>query len=58
MVSEIISGSDKTLKVAKNGPTETNIQMLFRVIPSFKLLYLKGFYSANFLEVTQKLALC
>ena len=42
MVVECFSGSDKTVKVAKN---------------YFKLLHQKGFYSANVPEVTQKLAL-
>ena len=55
------SGSDETLKVAKNQwfrccwsiifgsseePTETNVWVQFREIPSFKLLHWKGFYSA------------
>ena len=68
---EIFSGSPKTLKVATNLQlrccwsvlfciseelTETNVQVQFRVIPSFKFHNLKGFYSANCLGVTQKLA--
>ena len=36
--------------------TETNVQVQFRVIPSFKFHHLKGFYSANCPGVTQKLA--
>ena len=69
---DIFSGSHKTLKVAKNLQfrccwlvlfcfseelTETNVQVQFRVIPSFKFHHLKGFYSANCPGVTQKLAL-
>ena len=65
------AGSTKTLKVAKNlwfwccwsilfcsseEPTESNVWVQFWVIPSFKLLYKKGFYSANFPEVATKLA--
>ena len=68
---EIFSGSHETLKVAKNlrfrccwsvlfcisgELTETNVQVQFRVIPSFKFHHLKGFYSANCPGVTQKLA--
>ena len=71
MVVEFFSGSDKTLKVAKisdlgfvgslfffssEEPPETNAWVQFRVITSFKLLQRKEFYSANVLEVTQKLA--
>ena len=36
-------------------PTETNVWVQFREIPSFKLLHWKGFYSANFPGVTEKL---
>ena len=68
---ENFSRSHKTLKVAKNlrfrccwsvlyciseELTETNVQVQFRVIPSFKFHHLKGFYSANCPGVTQKLA--
>ena len=58
LMVEIFSGSHKTLKVAKNlrfrccwsvlfciseELTETNVQVQFRVIPSFKFHHLKGF---------------
>ena len=71
MAVECFSGSDKTLKVAKiydlgfhgnffvvssEEPPATNAWVQFRVITSFKLVHLKGFYSANVPEVTQKLA--
>ena len=71
MVVEFFSGSDKTLKVSKNlgfrwrwlilfcssdEPPETNAWVKLRVITSFKLLHWKGFYRANFPEVTKKLA--
>ena len=68
---EIFSGSHKTLKMAKNLQfrccwsgffcsgeelPETNVQVQFRVIPSFKFHHMKDFYSANCPGVTQKLA--
>ena len=36
---------------------ETNVEVQFRVIPSFKFHHMKDFYSANCPGVTQKLAL-
>ena len=68
---EIFSGSQETLKVAKNlrfrccwsvlfcisgELTEINVQVQFRGIPPFKFHHLNGFYSANCPGVTQKLA--
>ena len=68
---EILSGSHKTLKVAKTLQfsccwsvlfyvseelTETNVQVQLRVIPSFEFHHLKGFYNANCPGVTQKFA--
>ena len=34
--------------------TETNVQVQFRVIPSFKFHHWNGFYNANVPGVTQK----
>ena len=71
LMVENFSGSHKSLKITKiydlgvvghvfcssEELTKTNVQVQFRVIPSFKFHDLKGFYRANVPGVTQKLAL-
>ena len=58
---KVLSGSDKTLQgvdffCTGEKPTETNVSVKFRVIPSVKPLHWKEFYIANFPGWTKTLA--